>query len=566
MRTTRNLVLFAVLTIFTTNVFAKRDSNDPLDKVLLQIDTIIDNFYKKHFKKHFSKREPLIKSEEFSFHILLDDDTTTTTKPPEIPHINKQQTYIHKNHIPNLFHQFQNRYGPRQPYNQFNQYDPCNTQKKVTFKDVLGQEEAIKEVWEVVKFLKNPAEFHRLGAEMPKGILLEGPPGCGKTLIARAVAGEAGCTFIYASGSQFINKYVGTGADNIRKLFEQARRQAPSIIFVDEIDAVIARKGGDGNEEYHHTVNELLSQMDGFRQEDNVIVIAATNFSQSLDKALLRPGRFDRIVKVGLPLKQGRTDIICHYAKKVLLDNSVNPDDIAKEFAQRTTAFSGAELKKLVNEAALTACREKAKTINKNHFEKAYDKITLGLINHLQRTREQLKRTAYHEAGHALIKVLTKQPIAKVSVLSRGNALGATSTKEKYESVSEYQKEELIQKIMASQGGYLAEKIALNCSRPGVSEDLKRAYEIASAMIKTFGMGAGELEGLRYSEKMSERWKSKFDQAISDLLQNCKQQAEKLITQNKSTLIKLAESILKEETLNENDIYRICNVRRIDSN
>ena len=306
--------------------------------------------------------------------------------------------------------------------------------------------------------------------------------------------------------------------------------------------------------------------MDGFRQEYNIIVIAATNFYQSLDKALLRPGRFDRIVKVGLPLKKGRTNIIRHYAKKVLLDTSVNPDDIAKEFAQRTTAFSGAKLKKLVNEAALQACREKASTINKKHFEKAYDKITLGLINHLERTRVQLKRTAYHEAGHTLIRALTKQPIAKVSILSRGDALGATFKKEKYESFSEYQKEELIHKIMALQGGYLAEKIALNCSRPGVSEDIKYAYEIASAMIKEFGMGAGELEGLRYSAKMSESWKSKFDQAISDLLQNCKQQAEKLITQNKSTLTKLAENILEKETLGENDIYRICNIRRTASN
>ncbi len=348
------------------------------------------------------------------------------------------------------------------PNNQANQQ--ANSQKSqkpkdnVTFKDVLGQEEAIKEVSEVVDFLKNQEKYHRLGAEMPKGILLEGPPGTGKTLLARAVANEAGCTFIHASGSQFINKYVGTGANNIRELFNQARAKAPAIIFIDEIDAVGSRKT-DENQEYKHTINELLSQMDGFKQEEDIVVMAATNFAKSLDTALLRPGRFDRIVKVGLPNRKGRQDILKYYIDKKKVDPSVDKEKVAINFASRTPMFSGAKLKKLVNEATLLACRENSEYVTNNHFELGYDKITLGPKNHLERTEKQLKRTAYHETGHLLIKLLTDNPVAKVSILSRGDALGVTFEKEKYESVSEYQKEELLQKITALYGGFAAEKI-----------------------------------------------------------------------------------------------------------
>lgn len=440
----------------------------------------------------------------------------------------------------------------QQQYQQYNAAD----EKTVSFKDVLGQDEAIREVSEVVDFLKNPAKYHRLGAEIPKGILLEGPPGCGKTLLARAVAGEANCTFIHASGSQFINKYVGTGADNIRKLFDQARSaNGPAIIFLDEIDAIGSREK-DENQEYRHTINELLTQLDGFKEDENVIVIAATNFSKSLDKALLRPGRFDRIIHVGRPSKNGREKILKYYIDKKNMDPAINTDQLAKEFAQRTTQFSGAQLKQLVNEWALVACRKNAPCIVRSHCEEGYDKVTLGLKNDLDRSPEQLKRTAYHEAGHALVKILTDQPVAKMTILSRGDALGATFEKEKYESFSEYQKQELLDKIMALQAGAGAEKVALNCSRPGASADHQQAYGIASAMIKEFGMGNNELNGLRYSRDMSETWKSKFDAEIAQIIHDCREKTEKLLTDNKDLLTKLSEELLEKETMSEEEIYK----------
>ncbi|MCK4517559.1 AAA family ATPase, partial [Candidatus Babeliales bacterium] len=438
----------------------------------------------------------------------------------------------------------------------FKQYDPKEQKQEVMFKDVLGQKEAINEVSEVVDFLKNPEEYQKLGAEIPKGVLLEGSPGNGKTLLARAIAGEAGCTFIHASGSQFVNKYVGTGADNVRKLFDQARAQAPAIVFIDEIDAIGSRDR-DENQEYRHTINELLTQLDGFTQEDNIIVIAATNFAKSLDKALLRPGRLDRIVKVGFPSVRGRRDILKYYIAKKKLDPTLKIEKLADNFSKRTPRFSGAELKKLANEAALAARRDNAKVVNTKHFETAYDKIILGLANDLERTPEQLKRTAYHEAGHTLVKVLTDQPVAKVSILSKGDALGATFEKLKYETASEYQKEELIHKIMALQAGFVAEKVALNSNRPGASADLEQVNQVANAMVKEFGMGSGDLEGITYKGMLSNDMKNKFDKEVLNLVQDCRKKTETLVSQNKPLLKKLADELFKKETLDEAEILKI---------
>ena len=438
----------------------------------------------------------------------------------------------------------------------FKQYDPKEQKQEVMFKDVLGQKEAINEVSEVVDFLKNPEEYQKLGAEIPKGVLLEGSPGNGKTLLARAIAGEAGCTFIHASGSQFVNKYVGTGADNVRKLFDQARSQAPAIVFIDEIDAIGSRDR-DENQEYRHTINELLTQLDGFTQEDNIIVIAATNFAKSLDKALLRPGRLDRIVKVGFPSVRGRRDILKYYIAKKKLDPTLKIEKLADDFSKRTPRFSGAELKKLANEAALAARRDNAKSVNTKHFETAYDKIILGLANDLERTPEQLNRTAYHEAGHVLVKVLTDQPVAKVSILSKGDALGATFEKLKYETASEYQKEELIHKIMALQAGFVAEKVALNSNRPGASADLEQVNQVANAMVKEFGMGSGDLEGITYKGMLSSDMKNKFDKEVLNLVQNCRKKTEALVSQNKPLLKKLADELFKKETLDEAEILKI---------
>jgi cell division protease FtsH len=444
----------------------------------------------------------------------------------------------------------------------YHEYNPNTTKKKITFNDVKGQSEAIKEISEVADFAKNSEKYQAMGAEIPKGILLEGPPGCGKTLIAQALAGETKRKFISTCASSFINKYVGTGADSIRKLFEQARKQAPSIVFIDELDALKARNG-DTNEEYHHTLNALLDQLDGFEKNSDVIVVAATNFVKSLDPALVRPGRFDRIIHVGLPTRKGREEIISLYAKKILLDRSLSIDKLSKEFAQRTTAFSGAELKKLVNEAALTACRCKSPHVTKKHFEEAYDKITLGLANNLDRTPQQLRRTACHEAGHATVRYLlggddgAAQQMAKISILSRGDALGVAFEKEKYENISEYQKEELLEKIMVLQGGYLAEQIALNCSRPGASSDIKQAYNIASSIAKVFGMGKKEIAHLPYDDKMSPKWKEKYDQEIYNILSYCRNKAEKLLRDNLNKLNALTEELLKKETLNEEEIRKV---------
>lgn len=444
---------------------------------------------------------------------------------------------------------------------QYQQYKPEDNNNGVTFEDVIGQTEAIHEVTDIVDFLKNPDKYHRLGAEIPKGVLFEGPPGTGKTLLARAVANEAGCTFIHASGSQFINKYVGTGADNIRKLFEQARKQAPAIIFIDELDAIGSRQG-DENQEYRHTINELLSQMDGFKQEENVIVLAATNYKLSLDRALLRPGRFDRIVKFSMPNRKDRRNLLRYYMKKKLLNPDVNIEDLVTEFAPRTPGFSGADIKKLANEAALLACREDALNLSSQHFEQAYDKIVLGPKNHLDRTKEQLRQTAYHEIGHVVVKLKTDQPLAKVSILSRGDTLGVTLTKEKYETMSEYKKEELMDMIKALYGGFIAEKHFLNSTRPGASDDLDRVRKIARYMIRDCGMGEGELEGFACPngqfKDLPEDLKNKIVAEELKLMNQCKEETQTLFAQNENLVHTLVEKLVEKETLSANEIKEIA--------
>jgi len=444
--------------------------------------------------------------------------------------------------------------GQNSPYAQYN---PDNQNRKVTFDDVLGQKEAIEEIREVVDFLKNPDKYKEIGAEIPKGILLFGPPGNGKTLLARAIAGEAGCTFIHTSASTFVNKYVGTGADNIRKLFDQARSNAPAIVFVDEMDA-IGDRGRDENQEYRHTINELLTQLDGFTQDDNVVFIAATNFKESIDKALMRPGRIDRFVEVTQPTKSGRRDILTYYFKKKSFDPSIDMQKLAEDLSERTIGFSGAELKKLANEAALEAVRANNKSIDMKNIEIAYDKILLGLSKNWERTEEQLASTAYHEAGHTLVKLLTNQPVAKVSIFSRGNALGVTMGKEKYETTSDYSKEELLNKIMSSLGGFIAEKVVYNSTSPGVSSDLQHVNSLANNMVKKWGMGSDELEGLVYDNVHSDQMKVKFDNEISKIISECKKATENIIVANRELLDELAKELIKKETLSDEEITAIA--------
>ena len=445
---------------------------------------------------------------------------------------------------------------------QLNMEARTNTFQPITFDDVIGLDEVIEEVYEVVDFLKNPTKYQALGAKIPRGILFEGPPGAGKTMLARALAYEANANFIYKSGSEFVNKYVGVGADTVRNMFLEAKKisiatKKPTIIFVDEIDSIGSREksylsGVDA------TINELLNQMDGFFKDDRVIVIAATNSIQSLDTALLRPGRFDRKITVPLPTQDGRKKIFKYYLDKIALNSSLQPEEIASHFAKQTTGLSGADLANLVNESALTAAREKAVMITMKHLETAYDRISLGLKTKLDRTPEQLKRTSSHEAGHTVMALLTKQPVSKVTILSRGHAEGVTFTKEKYEYTSMYTKDELLDQIMISQGGFVAEQIMFGIKTPGAQSDLQHANKLAQKMVNSFGMGDGALESRTIDSVSSEASKKEFDDAVSKILEECKKQTIEMLTNKKELLEKMTEALLEKETLGEQEIYEIA--------
>ena len=437
--------------------------------------------------------------------------------------------------------------------------------EQTRFSDVIGLDFVVKEVQEYVDFLKNPIKYVSLGARMPKGILLLGAPGTGKTLLARAIAGEAGCTFISVSGSQFVNKYVGVGADNVRKLFETARQNTPAIIFIDEIDGLANRKlddGGGGSIEYNNTVNELLKQMNGFEQDEEILVIGATNFPEKLDSALLRPKRFDRKVELFLPVLKGRENILQYYLEKIVLDEQLCADEIAIDFAERTKGFSPAKLEHFVNEAAILAGSSGNSCVRKQHFEQAFDKVLLGVENDLSRTKDQLWKTACHEAGHALVAVLTDQPISKVSILSRGNALGVTVGNEKHELYSDYSQNELFSELMCLQGGFVAEQLMLGEGYPGVSDDLKRANELASRMVKCFGMGEGVLRGIVSVDVVSDEAKQLFDQEFIRLVQNSLKKTEELLVKNKTLLGNLAKVLLEKETLSKDEVYNIVKIHK----
>jgi cell division protease FtsH len=558
------LAIFILLAVIASSIFVfAKKQDDPFSNFFSQFQKLIGEQFNTtdNSQKRLLAQNNAQSSVDPNYQIIIVDGTNSNIAP---------QTKGKQGNIPDLSQQIQ-QLNPQlqqllvgnQMQKQPEQIVP-RPQKKVTFRDVIGQEEALKEISEIVDFLKYPEEYKKLGAEMPTGVLLEGPPGNGKTLIARAIAGEANCNFIPAHGSQFINKYVGTGASGVRELFDKARLLAQksgkaTIVFIDELDAIGSRER-DENQEYRHTVNELLNQMDGFTQDDNIIIVGATNYLKSIDRALLRPGRFDRTVKIAVPTKKGRREILYHYAEQKTLDPKLSLDNLAENLSKRTTGYSAADLKKLANEAAISARREKETCVHESHFEEAYDKITLGLKNQLERTTEQLKKTAYHEAGHTLVNLLTNQPVAKVSILARGNALGAMFNKEKYESFSEYTRDELVEKIMSLQGGFVAEKLIFNCERPGASNDLERVNNLANAMVKEYGMGEGDIHGITYNGMVSDLMKEKFDSEVLKIVKSCKQKAEKLLAANKGILDKLANEILAKETLTEDEIGKITGI------
>ncbi len=442
---------------------------------------------------------------------------------------------------------------------------------QVTFKDVAGMENSKKELEETIEFLKNPQKFRKLGAKVPKGVLLIGPPGTGKTLLARAVAGEAGVPFYSISASEFIEMFVGVGASRVRDMFKQAKTNPPSIIFIDEIDAVGRTRGagfGGGHDEREQTLNQLLSELDGFEPHEEVIVIAATNRPDVLDPALLRPGRFDRHVVIDRPgLKDRKAILEVHVRNKVLSD-----DIDLEKLARGTPGMSGADLENLANEAALIAIRKNKDKIDMNDFEEARDKILMGTIR--EETISELERriTAYHESGHALVahELPGTDPIHKVSIIPRGLAMGVTQLLPE-EDRHYYPKAYLMNKLSVALAGRVAEKIVFNDTSTGAQSDLKEASSLAEKMVSQWGMsdkvgpinlGRAEEHPFlgrelalpkRYSEDLA--WL--MDQEIRKLIVDAELKADEILRPKRNVLDKIAEALLKEEVLEREDIDRI---------
>ena len=446
---------------------------------------------------------------------------------------------------------------------------------KTNFGDVAGCEEAKQDVQELVDFLRDPTKFQKLGGKIPRGVLMVGPPGTGKTLLARAVAGEAKVPFFTISGSDFVEMFVGVGASRVRDMFEQAKKQAPCIVFIDEIDAVGRHRGtgmGGGHDEREQTLNQLLVEMDGFEGNDGVIVIAATNRPDVLDPALLRPGRFDRQVVVDLPDIRGREAILKVHMRKVPLDSGVDPLVIARG----TPGFSGADLANLINEAALFAARYSDKKIDQSHLDLAKDKIMMGAERKSMILSEEQKRiTAYHEAGHAIVGRLcpTHDPVYKVTIIPRGRALGVTMFLPEEDTYMQ-SKEYLLGRIATLFGGRIAESI-INGSQgitTGASNDIEVATGIATNMVTKWGLSEalgtikyGEDEGSPFlgrsaaspSQTRSEETSKLIDSEIRLIIDSCYERAENLLKENLDKLNVMADALLKYETIDAPQIEDI---------
>lgn len=445
-------------------------------------------------------------------------------------------------------------------------------QVKVTFADVAGCEEAKEEVKELVDFLKDPGKFQRLGGKIPRGVLLVGPPGTGKTLLARAVAGEAKVPFFTISGSDFVEMFVGVGASRVRDMFEQAKKQAPCIIFIDEIDAVGRHRGaglGGGHDEREQTLNQLLVEMDGFQGNEGVIVVAATNRPDVLDPALLRPGRFDRQVVVGLPDVKGREQILHVHSRKVPLADDVDVSVIARS----TPGFSGADLANIVNEAALFAARANKRVVDMEDFEKAKDKVIMGAERRsIVMSEEEKKLTAYHEAGHAIVGILVPQhdPVHKVTIIPRGRALGVTMFLPEGDRYN-YTREYLESKISSLFGGRLAEEIIFGNSKvtTGASNDIQKATEIARNMVTKWGLsekvgpltvGSNDEEvflghSITRHKEVSEATSSIIDAEVRSIVERNYQRAETILKENIEKLHAMAQALVKYETINREQIH-----------
>ena len=441
-------------------------------------------------------------------------------------------------------------------------------QKKVTFKDVAGVEEAKEELQEIIEFLREPQKFQKLGGRIPKGVLLIGPPGTGKTLLARAIAGEANVPFFSISGSDFVEMFVGVGASRVRDLFEQGKKNAPCIIFIDEIDAVGRHRGaglGGGHDEREQTLNQLLVEMDGFESNEGVILVAATNRPDVLDPALLRPGRFDRRVVVDLPDVRGREQILKVHTKKIPLSDDVELMVIARG----TPRFAGADLANLVNEAALIAARQNRKVVTMYDFEMAKDKVLMGVERKSRLISEEEKRhTAFHEAGHALVaaQIPEAMPLHKVTIIPRGMALGVTTFLPEADQV-DFTKEEAEAQIAVSMAGRIADEMFCKTKTAGASSDIEKATDLARKMVCEWGMS--ELGPMSFGKKeeqiflgreiaqhrdYSEATAIKIDEQVQGIVTAGYNRARAIIERHREAMVRIADALLEREVLDANEV------------
>ncbi|SEE56229.1 cell division protease FtsH [Streptomyces sp. 3213] len=444
--------------------------------------------------------------------------------------------------------------------------------QRTTFEDVAGIDEVEGELNDVVDFLKNPDEYRRMGAKMPRGVLLAGPPGTGKTLLARAVAGEAGVPFFSASASEFIEMIVGVGASRVRELFAEARKVAPSIIFIDEIDTIGRARGGGsgmgGHDEREQTLNQILTEMDGFSGSEGVIVIAATNRADVLDPALTRPGRFDRVVVVSPPDRGGREAILEIHTREIPLAKDVNLAQVART----TPGMTGAELANLANEAALLAVKRKQSEVTQSDLSEALEKVQLGAERPLVMPEEERRRTAYHESGHALLGMLQPgaDPVRKITIVPRGRALGVTLSTpdaDKYAYTEEY----LRGRIIGALGGMAAEQVVYGVITTGAENDLEQVTNIARGMVARWGMSerVGRLSALpndaqqAYGLAAAPGTLDVIDHEMRRIVDECYDEACRKLRDHRSQLDSLAEALLENETLEETDAYRIAGVTRL---
>ncbi len=445
---------------------------------------------------------------------------------------------------------------------------------RVTFEDVAGEDEAKSELEEVVDFLRHPRKYHDLGARIPKGVLLVGPPGTGKTLLARAVAGEAEVPFFNLSASEFVEMFVGVGASRVRDLFEQAKAAAPAIVFIDELDAVGRRRGagvGNVNDEREQTLNQLLVEMDGFDERHEVIIVAATNRPDVLDPALLRPGRFDRQVTVGMPDRKGREGILRIHTRDLRLGDDVDLDVLSR----RTPGLNGADLANLCNEAALIAARENHAEIHSEDFDLALDKVMLGQVRSVLLDEKDRRTVAYHESGHALVAWLTPlaDPVQKVTIVPRGQALGVTEQlpgEDRYNYARDY----LVARIDVMLGGRTAEELALGTSTTGVENDLVEATRLARRMVTRWGMGSLGLVAYQADEEhpflgydmaqgrdYSEATAALIDENVQGLLAERHKVVQKLLSDAHDKLDALASALLVEESIGQTTLERVLGMR-----